>query len=162
MEPTDYQPILQDHTTPSAAVERRLTLRLMAYWEKMRGERTMPTENDVNPDGDIIDMWDDCFLIHTADIDMQDYNFVYLGANIQMILTGGIGDDPSRAWKSLNVKRLAPAFQQVIDSKAPVIDEGETLNDANQLVKYRQCLLPLGEDDKVLAIFGGMRCKIYS
>lgn len=160
-EPTPYQPILRDDRMTSAAIERRLTLRLLAYWERLRMGRQMPTEADINPDGDISDMWDDCFLIHTSDVNMEDYNFIYLGSNIQMILTGAINDDPSRSWKSLNVKQLAPDIQKVLDNKSPVLNEGEILNDANQRVKYRQCLLPLGEEDKVLAIFGGMSCKIY-
>jgi hypothetical protein len=30
------------------------------------------------------------------------------------------------------------------------------------MVKYRQCLLPLGEEGDVKAVFGGMRYKIYT
>ena len=160
MEPTDYIPILQDHVGAQKVMERRLTSRLLAYWERVRGDRLMPTENDLNPDGDISDMWDDCFLIHVSDIEMDGYNFIFLGDNIRVSLVGE-DTEPTRIWDALNVKRLAPSIQQVLEKKAPLLDEGETYNDANQLVKYRQCLLPIGEGDKVLAIFGGMRCKIH-
>lgn len=162
MENTDYEPIFSDELRKRPELERRITLRLMAYWDRLRGDRSMPTENDINPDGAISDMWDDCFLLHAQDVDMEGYNFIYLGSNIKMILTGGMFEDNVDSSKSLNVKQLAPDFKRVLENGKPVVTEGETMNDANQLVKYRQCLLPLGENDKVLAIFGGMRCKIYT
>ena len=162
MEDNGYEPILQDHAVASPAIERRLTLRLLAYWERIRGDRAMPNENDINPEGDISDMWDDCFLIHTQDIDKEGYNFIFVGNNLKMVLTGGMFDDPADMWKSLNVRHLAPDLKKVLETQKPVIHEGELVNDAGQLVKYRQCLLPVGENNKVLAIFGGMRCKIYA
>lgn len=161
MDEVAYIPIFHDQEYAALATERRLPLRLMAYWERLRGDRLMPSENDINPDGEISDMWDDCFLIHTANIHQEDYNFIYLGKNIKAALTGGIDDADTSSWQSLNVKRMAPDLQQVIERAAPVVHEGEMVNDANQLVKFRQCLLPLGNHNKVLAIFGGMRCKIY-
>jgi hypothetical protein len=155
-------PITSDNTgnLRVSGIERRLTLQLMSYWERIRGARAMPRESDVNPD-ELNDLWDDCFLVHASNLTQDDYNFVYLGDNIRMALSGGVTDDPARFAQSLNVKRLSPSIAKALKSQTPVIEEGELLNDLNQLVKYRQCLLPLGDGEKVLAVFGGMRCKVY-
>ena len=44
------------HPLPQPAFERRIPLRLLAYWEKLRQGRPMPVERDVVPD-DIRDLW---------------------------------------------------------------------------------------------------------
>lgn len=142
-----------------SASERRLTLQLLAYWERLRGSRAMPRESDINPD-ELSELWDDCFLIHESNLKQDDYNFVYLGENIRLAI-GGKDHTSMEAAHNLNIKRLLPGISKVLNNVAPVIEEGELVNDLNQLIKYRQCMLPLGEDNVVMAVFGGMRCKVY-
>lgn len=144
-----------------SAAERRLTLQLLAYWERLRGSRPMPRESDINPD-ELNELWDDCFLVHESDMTQNDYNFVYLGDNIRMAISGGKIDTSGSAAHDLNIKRLTPSILKVLNNKSPVIEDGQLMNDLNQVVKYRQCLLPVGEENKVLAVFGGMRCKVYT
>jgi hypothetical protein len=140
--------------------ERRVTLRLLAYWEKLRGAREMPEENDINPD-DILDLWDYSFMLHVSDLQKTDYNYVYLGPAIIEAYQGGLqGDEAAQHVVSLNARLLAPACQQVVATRRPVLDEGEFRNAMQKRVLYRQCLLPLGRDDTVEAIFGGMRFKV--
>lgn len=143
-----------------SAAERRLTLQLLSYWERIRGNRAMPLESDINPD-ELSELWDDCFLIHESSMKQDDYNFVYLGNNIRMAISGGTDPLGVETSANLNIKRLLPGISRVMNNMTPVIEEGELANDLNQLVKYRQCMLPLGENNKVLAVFGGMRCKVY-
>lgn len=144
---------------PSGA-ERRITLRLLAYWEKLRGERDMPTEEDIDPD-DIQDLWDSCFLIHVKDLAKPDYNYTYLGQAIIDAYRYGLSDDEETGLISPNAGKLANGYNQVVITAKPLLEEGEFRNLNNQIVKYRQCLLPLGEEQRVKAIFGGMRFKIF-
>mgnify|MGYP000551252641 CR=1 FL=1 len=144
----------------SSTTERRITLRLIAYWERLRGDRTMPTEADIDP-SDLQDLWGYCFLIHVKDIDKPDYNYTYLGMEIEKAYQGELTDDDIGAVASPNASKLAGSYARVIETRKPLIDEGEFVNLRNETVKYRQCLLPLGEDNKVDAIFGGMRFKIF-
>lgn len=141
--------------------ERRLTVRLFSYWEKLRGSRIMPTEEDIDPDH-IEDLWEYCFLIHTKDLDKTDYNYTYIGDSILEAYRGGLSQNDVNGLISPNAEWMAESYKKIVESKKPIIDEGEFLNYNNQIVKYRQCLLPLGEGDEVKAIFGGMRYKIYS
>lgn len=144
----------------TSAVERRITLRLMAYWEKLRKDRPMPVEDDINPD-DLEGLWDYCFLIHVKDLEKQDYNYTYLGLALQEAYEGNVASDGGDSLASLNASKLAGSFGKVIELGLPVLDEGQFINLHNDKVLYRQCLLPLGENGQVDAIFGGMRFKIY-
>lgn len=145
----------------TSALERRITLRLIAYWERLRKQNAMPVEADIDP-SDLHDLWGYCFLIHVKDLDKPDYNYTYLGKEIQRAYQGDLAGDDAGAIASPNAGKLADSYAKVIETCAPLLDEGEFVNLHNEVVKYRQCLLPLGEGNKVDAIFGGMRFKICS
>ncbi len=142
-------------------IERRITLRLIAYWEKLRKQNQMPEESDIDPD-DLQDLWDYCFLIHVKDLNKPDYNYTYLGKAIQQAYSGELEDNVRSRLVSPNAAKLAPSYAKVIETRAPLVEEGEFINLRNDVVKYRQCLLPLGSGNTVEAIFGGMRFKIFS
>ena len=144
-------------------IERRITLRLLAYWEKLRGDRPMPAEEDINPD-DIEDLWDSCLLIHVKDLLKEDYNYTYLGEAIAEAYTSGFSKEElnEEGMLSPNANKLAHSYARVIATMKPVLEEGEFRNAHNEVVKYRQCLVPLGDDGEVKAIFGGMRFKIFT
>lgn len=134
--------------------ERRITLRLLAYWEKKRAGRPMPTEVDMDP-ADIADLWENCFLAHTRDIGKPGYNFTYLGKAIEDVYHEGLesGGEPLFP----NMDELADGYKQVIATRQPLVVESELTNPHGDHFKYRQVLLPLGESGRVEAIFGGMR-----
>ncbi len=141
--------------------ERRLGMRLLRYWHEIRGERPYALENDIDPELLGAD-WDYCFLLQARDIaNVADYNFTYLG---QKILTAyfdeGI-DAHNPFMVGPNAFRLSQHFARVLETKAPVMDEGafETLK--GRPVLFRQVLLPLGDARHGIdAIFGGMSYKI--
>lgn len=139
--------------------ERRITLRLLAYWEKLRQNRPMPDETDINPD-DISDLWDSCFLVHVKDLDKPDYNYTYLGEAISSAYFHGIAKS-STGMASPNAGNMSAGYAKVIETLKPLIEQGEFINHNQETVKYRQCLLPLGKDGKIEAIFGGMHYKIF-
>ena len=144
----------------SLMMERRITLRLLGYWEKLRGMRAMPTVTDVVAD-DIQDLWDNCLLVQVSDADTSDYQYTYLGSAISDAYRTG-SEDGEGGQPALATASLAAGYRKVVETGKPLLDEGEFYNPNNHLVKYRLCLLPLGEGERVQAIFGGMRFKIYT
>jgi hypothetical protein len=143
--------------------ERRLTRRLMRYWQDQRFMRPMPEENEIDPDtlgGD----WDYCFLVQARDVaNTQDYNFTYLGEKIAQAYNDTEADEFSEFLAGPNAKALASHLEKVIKSHAPVLDEGEFRTIKGHRVLFRQCLLPLGNDEgEVQAIFGGMNYKMVA
>ena len=144
----------------ASGIERRITLRLLSYWEKLRKGRPMPTEQDINPE-DIQDLWDNCFLIHVTDLSKSDYNYTFLGEAIAEAYNHGIADEQSGGMISPNAGKLTTSFRQIMETAKPLTEEGEFRNIRQEMVKYRQCLLPLGGDGKIEAMFGGMTFKIF-
>lgn len=136
--------------------ERRITLRLLSYWERKRKGRAMPCENEINP-ADIADLWEYCFLVHTRDLHVEGLQFTYLGKAIEEIYRSGLSDDDSRGTIFPHVEELAAGYNEVINEVKPHISEGELINPHGDRLLYRQVLLPLGEAGKVDAIFGGLR-----
>lgn len=142
----------------TSAAERRTTLRLLSYWERLRGARPMPTEEDIDPD-DLHDLWDCCFLLHVKDMDKPDYNYTYLGDDILNTLREE-GEPEETAFKSQQIKELTKNYHKVVEGRKPLLEEGQFYNSAQTHFKFRQCLLPLGEGDEVLAILGAVRFKV--
>ena len=122
----------------------------------------MPEENDIDPDV-LGDDWAHCFLLQSRDVaNTQDYNFTYLGENIVRAYSDAAIDGANDALIGPNAKTLSVHFHRVIESRAPVIDEGEFTTVKGRRVMYRQCLMPLGNEEAgVVAIFGGMNYKIW-
>jgi len=142
-------------------MERRLTLRLLTYWDDLRGDRPMPRENEIDPEV-IADLWDNCFLIQVRDIVKSDYNYTYLGSAIRDAYTGGFaGEREPTPLVSPNASKLEMHYAKVIATCKPVLEEGEFPNLSGDIVKFRQCMLPLGSGNEVESIFGGMRFKIF-
>lgn len=144
-----------------AAAERRLTMRLMKYWQGLCKGALMPQEDAIDPDS-VSDLWPKCFLIQTFDITHhRDMNFTYLGEEIIRAYQDGLMSEGENMLVSPNPSRLALFFHQVMESAAPVEAEGEFLALDGRVVRYRQCLMPIGRGDEVQAIFGGMSFKAY-
>ena len=85
------------------------------------------------------------------------YSYSYLGREI-IEAYGHSEEDPKTA--------IAPhagmidGYMTVVRTRKPLIESGEFTNRHNQAVRYRQCLLPLGEGDEVQAIFGALHLKV--
>lgn len=143
--------------------EVRFCTRLLRYWQEKRGIRTMPEESDIDPD-ELREDWDYCFLLQTRDmLNNTDYNFTYLGAKILAAYYDKALDEYNEMMVGPNAHLLAPHFNQVLTSAAPMFDEGQINNLHGETILYRQILLPLGNsNDEIVAIFGGMRYKLCS
>lgn len=144
---------------PSTA-ERRLTSQLLRYWTDACQGRLMPDEADLDPEA-LHELWPKCFLIQTFDIDRSHYVFTYLGQEIIDAYQDGMMEEGQSVVISPNAHKLALSYKQVVHTAAPVVSEGEFQSLAGRIVRYRQILLPLGQGEKVLAIFGGMSFKAY-
>lgn len=141
--------------------ERRLGLRLLRYWQEKCRMRNMPEENDLDPE-ELGEDWEFCFLLQSRDVaNVQDYNFTYLGAKIMNAYFDKAIDEHNQFMVGPNAFRLSNHFNRVLETCAPVLDEGEFQTLHGRRVLYRQVLLPLGSPDKpVEAIFGGMNYKV--
>ncbi len=146
----------------NSSQERRKGIQLADYWQRLCGERDFPLEDELDPD-DLGEIWDDCFLIQLRDIEhVQHYNYTYLGANILHAYESGQLQTHVPGLASINALHLAEEFMNVMKSGRPYFFEDEHRINSMQVVKFRQCLLPLGNHEGTIAsILGEMRFRIY-
>jgi len=144
----------------SYRVERRITQRVLDYWQAISRGRLMPEESDIDPDV-LGEDWPHCFLLQTRDIEHIDqFNFTYLGEAIsQTYATAGI-DPENLHLVGPNAFYLAPLFKKVAETAKPVIDHNHFFTTDGKKIFYRQCLLPIGSKKRVEAIFGAMLFKV--
>ena len=143
--------------------ERRISGKLNRYWKKLSGQKPFPAEHDINP-SDIEDMWDYCFIIK-ADNSCQkgDFEYKYLGQNISNAYRGELYQVNIDALINMNAGHLEHEYEKVLAWKRPVISNSETTIGMDKLLKYRQILLPLGDDGvNINAIIGCMSYRIFT
>lgn len=135
---------------------------LRDYWEKLRGMREFPQENEIEPE-EIQDIWDSCFLVSIDDVTKRvGYRYSYLGTELVKAFGDDI-DNPEVALRLLSMSQVpnAKKIDEVIEKKQPVVDDGEFLNKFQMRVRYRTCIVPFGYDKKVTHILGVMRWRLY-
>lgn len=141
-------------------IERRITRRIYLYWDSICRGRPMPEENDIDP-GVIGEDWPHCFVLQTRDIDhIEEFNFTYLGEGILRAYQHASLDPNNLFLIGPNAFHLAPHFLHVVTTGTPLIDHNHFYTDNGQRVLFRQCLLPLGKNGKVEAIFGAALFKM--
>jgi hypothetical protein len=127
-------------------LERRLIVRLLGYWEDLCNGQPMMAESKLNT-ADLQDVWEDCFLIRISDPAVPSFEVVHRGANLHA------------SWPAAS--DLVAKVRSVIAKRSQVMEDEQLFDEVGTIVKYRQCLLPLGENGQVTAILGGARFKKF-
>ena len=152
-----YRSDLEQRTLP---LERRLNMRLMAFWWDRRADRRFPTLEDFDPE-ELNDVWTHCFTIRPAD-SRGECAFQYIGDTIgkasgiekQGITVAEVGENTLLGHATHNV-------EEVLEQQVPVIRSGEFVNEDGQTIMFRSILLPLSQDQSnVDHLVGGARCKV--
>lgn len=143
---------------------RRITEHLLRYWLQLRSAREMPQENELNPDA-LKDSWDNCFLIQLTNAATHGgYRYIYMGQNLLDAFGEDVTREDAETLVSLPSKRVIAKFDQAVAMRKPLIDEAEFVNAKKMTIKYRQILLPMGnnrEPMELTYLFGGMRWKAF-
>lgn len=144
------------------SAERRITHRLIDYWQRIKGDRVLPMEGDIDSE-DVGDMWDDCFLmsVRLGDGSLPVFSFGYIGRTLQdLYREDSFSGQPMLL--PLPVDKLSSFFNEMILTKLPIVENVENFSHEGKILKYRLCLLPLGtKDGEIKAIFGGLRYKFF-
>lgn len=132
--------------------DKRLTQRLLNYWNNLRKDLVLPQFEQFNS-GAISDIIENC-CIWSIDIstNSQDKNKVYTYQFVGNSIKEAIGKDMTGHIVSSHLKKFPAAriinkVDNAIETKSPFSDEGQFINEKDKLVKYRSCLLPFGNSD---------------
>jgi hypothetical protein len=125
--------------------ERRLVLRLMAYWDDLRGARDFPRCDEIDPET-IGDDWPACCLLRLADPHTSS-TLLYAGPDV---LPDGLPRDQTTV-ADLPPEVLLPHalsfLEQALAKQVPISLGGEVALPSGTLL-YRSILLPLSDDGR--------------
>lgn len=143
--------------------ERRITGRLKKYWTKLSDGRMFPRESEILPSM-ISDMWDYCFIVKADNsCKKEDYQYTYLGQKIPDAYKRELRGISIQTLASLDAGNLEHEYEKVLAWKRPVISNSENTIGMDKVIRFRQVLLPLGEDGiNITSILGCMSYRITS
>lgn len=129
-------------------MEKRLVIRLMGYWERLRNGDPLPDFKKNNP-AMIEDLWTQCFVLSIAPPRGAVYKYEYLGDKVKDVYGGDIS---GRSFELQNRQFpnsiIARRLQEMVKTgtKTPQEDSGHTPSADGKLIKYRIVLLPFGNE----------------
>ena len=140
--------------------ERRLNMRLMAFWWDKRADRRFPSAKDFDPQ-ELSDVWTHCFTLQPQE-PCEKSAFHHVGETIAA-MSGIDGAEITVDAISENslLDHATRNVGEVLTQQVPVISSGEFVNEEGETVMYRSILLPLSQDqDTIDCVVGGARCKV--
>lgn len=129
--------------------EKRLTVRLMDYWNRLRKDAVVPDYTHFRS-GSIDDIWPNCMVLvaEPTGSHQNQFRFTYVGAKLEDVcgkdLSGQVAHQ--RLQSIVAATKIVRKIDEVYDTKAPVHDEGQFVNKRSKIVKYRAILLPFGTE----------------
>lgn len=141
-------------------IERRITEQLILHWHQCRNGNEYPTLKDIDLPS-LEHLWDDCLLVKIEDMEQNPstYFFEHIGKNVLAI--SGVIEDMERSLLYIK-EHLSSKYHFVFEQKRPHVEESELYDLKDNLVKYRQILLPIGNSgEEITYILIGLRHKIF-
>lgn len=145
-----------------AIQERRINMRLMAYWQELRNDRGRALSSAFDPD-EISDVWPNCFCLD-PNADRSESEFRHIGEGIAA--DSGVPEncrrikDVPRKTLMGQMLRHVPAL---LEGKTPVVESGRFTDKDKQKYLFRGILLPFTNGrGQIDMIIGGARYKPIS
>ena len=140
--------------------ERRLVLRLMAYWDDLRNDRDFPSYAELDP-ATIGDDWSHCFTLRVTQ-PLTASPFYHLGEIYSSGLPSGsvatLGDCPQGTLLDASLHYL----DRVLQKRVP-ISLGGHAHLGEDSILYRSILLPLSNDGHTIdSILGGANFRVVT
>ncbi len=146
--------------------DKRLTTRLTIYWNNLRKDLPLPQSELFNPAA-LTDIMGKCCMWRVeVDKTLNNKN-IYMYEFVGQETKEALGVDMTGKSFSPNTgnfpgARIVEKIDEVVNSAAPLTDEGQFVNKNNKVVKYRSCLLPFGtKEGKVSHILLGLSWRAF-
>jgi len=143
-------------------MERRLVLRLLAYWRMLRDERDdrdYPSFCEVDPFA-IPEIWPHCFVVGNIE-DGSEPVFCVVGDELAGYVSESLVDQPISAVPETTLPGVAVSFLDEVLEKGVPISRGDAFfKDDGTKVLYRSILLPMSDDgDTISGFLGAANCR---
>lgn len=144
------------HTWPAEA-ERRMTYRLLHYWETQRGAQSYPKLCDI--DGSALpEVWPWCFILDTQH-DYPSPYFHYLGESLAKY--SGIYLSGRDDWRMTLLDKAAAHLDRTLTAREPILIEDELIRYDGRPLVFRSIMLPLSDDgDAISHVLGAANGRL--
>ena len=140
--------------------ERRLVLRLMAYWDDLRDDRDFPSYKEIDPAA-IGDDWPHCYTVAVQNPPIAS-QFVHLGAIYHPDLPESGVETLADCAQGTLLYAATHYIDRVLQKKVPVSLGGHA-HLGRDSVLYRSILLPLSNDDGTIDyLLGGANFRVVA
>ncbi len=147
---------------PSPLKERRINMRLMGYWQTLRGSDTHVPVERFDPAA-ISDLWAHCFVIEPA-VEAGEASFRHIGEKIAS--DSKVAADARKVSDVPGNTPLGLATgltSEVLRIKYPVVDSGEFQDSEGRRRLYRSILVPFSDKAGAITLLvGAARCTAPS
>lgn len=127
--------------------ERRLVLRLMAYWDDLRDGRDFPKYSEIDPNT-IGDDWAHCHTLALHEPPASS-TFIHVGEIYRPDLPEGGAATLADCPQGTLLHAATHYIDRVLEKKVPVSLGGHARLGADSVL-YRSILLPLSDDDSTI------------
>lgn len=146
--------------------DKRLTLRLTEYWNRLRKDLPLPQIEHFSP-STLEDVMGKCCMwrvdIGGNNNNMLMYSSEYVGDELKEAIGSKLtGEVFSPRISQFPAARIMGKISHAVEDKTVVSDEGQFVHEDNRIIKYRSCLLPFGtRAGKVTNILLGVSWKKF-
>ncbi|MBN8531424.1 MAG: PAS domain-containing protein [Alphaproteobacteria bacterium] len=155
------EPVISQEPLKTTGQERRITFRLLSYWNRIRADREMPSLGDVNVD-EITEIWHFSFVIDISK-GLDEARFHYFGPELVNIFEANHTDELLRHAMEQDTKleNTLGFYPKVVERRAPVSESSEFFLE-NKEVRYRSLIVPFSGDGKTIDyLMGTTNYKIF-
>lgn len=145
--------------------ENRLTVRLINYWNQLKGVAFLPYYSQFNP-APVSDLMESCFVLEIMPSagSQPMYRYDYCGQAIKNVLgkdlTGQMLTTSMRLFPGARIiKRIDEVAR--MEAEIPLLDEGQFVNDKSKIIKYRACMVAFGKEGTVSHILIGVSWREF-
>lgn len=145
--------------------EKRLTSRLIKYWELTKKEDPLPAFSRFNTTS-IDDIWQNCMALEVLPSASREkvYTYMHCGDNISEAIGKNLtGETLTTHMKFFPGAKIIKRIDEVANFQAPspLLDDGQFVSGKGKIIKYRACLLAFLAGERISHIVVGVSWREF-
>lgn len=147
-------------TISTSGSEQRMTFRLLSYWNRVRGSKSMPSLSDINIQ-EIPEVYHFTFTIALG-ADESEHSFQYFGPELASVFGQDYtGYTLQEALNDVIVNNTIGFYDKVMAEGKPHSESSEFFSEGRE-VRYRSIILPLSSNGETIDfLIGTTNYKIF-
>jgi hypothetical protein len=141
--------------------EQRLSHRLRGYWDNIAKGQELPVLQSFSPAA-VDDLWPFCLRVVVINGEQHLFKCDYMGKELTTLygsdLNGEMIDERGAKFSGMTIHRK---LIEVLRTRKPLLHEGQFVTPKGQMLRYRGCFLPFGNQDGVTHVIMGLSYRFY-